>query len=170
MMIFSMSSRTSRHGGVLARMPSCWSHGTSSFVRLCNSRRVMTTFHEGLENDGDDDCNDKGSQPPATKQKNKRQRGTQRRNWDVAIPQPIVGYFKDEENHWVAKLKCGHSQHVRHDPPMVEREWVTTERGRRRMLGVELPCKLCVKESKSFWRKQQDDDDGGMESAASRKD
>ncbi|WP_163558491.1 DUF3565 domain-containing protein [Halomonas sp. NO4] len=57
--------------------------------------------------------------------------------------QPIVGYHRDEENHWVAELACGHNQHVRHQPPWVERPWVTTPAGRRRMLGFELACKKC---------------------------
>jgi hypothetical protein len=34
---------------------------------------------------------------------------------------PIVGYFQDNENHWVAKLACGHKQHVRHNPPLASR-------------------------------------------------
>jgi hypothetical protein len=29
----------------------------------------------------------------------------------------VIGFDKDEEGHWVAKLECGHGQHVRHDPP-----------------------------------------------------
>lgn len=57
--------------------------------------------------------------------------------------QPIAGYHRDEEGHWVAELACGHNQHVRHDPPWVERDWVTTEAGRRSMLGFELNCVKC---------------------------
>lgn len=57
--------------------------------------------------------------------------------------QPITGYHHDHENHWVAELRCGHFQHVRHDPPWTVREWVTTEAGRDSMLGFELECKKC---------------------------
>ena len=57
--------------------------------------------------------------------------------------QRIVGYHQDEENHWVADLACGHGQHVRHNPPLTTRPWVTTEEGRRRFLGTELNCKKC---------------------------
>ena len=57
--------------------------------------------------------------------------------------QQIVGYHKDEEGHWVADLACGHGQHVRHNPPLITRPWVTTEAGRRRYLGTELNCKKC---------------------------
>ena len=57
--------------------------------------------------------------------------------------QSIAGYHKDEEDYWVAELKCGHFQHVRHNPPFVNRPWVITEVGRDSMLGHELNCKKC---------------------------
>ncbi len=57
--------------------------------------------------------------------------------------QPIVGYHRDDENHWVAHLACGHNQHVRHNPPWVERPWVTSYVGRAAMLGLLLDCKKC---------------------------
>lgn len=60
------------------------------------------------------------------------------------MKQPITGYHKDDENHWVAQLACGHNQHVRHDPPWVNRPWVTAVEGRRSMLGFELDCKKCA--------------------------
>ncbi|MCG8459476.1 MAG: DUF3565 domain-containing protein [Holophagales bacterium] len=59
------------------------------------------------------------------------------------MQQPIVGYHRDEEDHWVAELACGHDQHVRHDPPWFLRPWVTTEEGRSSRLGVLLACKKC---------------------------
>lgn len=59
------------------------------------------------------------------------------------MKQKIVGYFMDEESHWVAKLECGHGQHVRHDPPWMEREWVTSKEGRLTRLGMELNCVRC---------------------------
>jgi hypothetical protein len=59
------------------------------------------------------------------------------------MKQAMAGYHKDEENHWVAELACGHFQHVRHDPPWINRLWVTTEEGRHSMLGFELKCKKC---------------------------
>ena len=57
--------------------------------------------------------------------------------------QRIVGYHQDEEGHWVADLACGHGQHVRHNPPLVSRPWVTTGEGRNSHLGTELNCKRC---------------------------
>jgi hypothetical protein len=55
----------------------------------------------------------------------------------------VVAFEKDEEGHWVAKLECGHGQHVRHDPPWTVREWVITEAGRAARLGTQMECKVC---------------------------
>ena len=55
----------------------------------------------------------------------------------------ITGYHRDDEGHWVAELECGHTQHVRHDPPWQVRVWVTTPEGRDSHLGTELNCVLC---------------------------
>jgi hypothetical protein len=57
--------------------------------------------------------------------------------------QPITGYHTDDQNDWVAELKCGHNQHVRHDPPWQVRPWVETEEGRNEHLGHLLDCKKC---------------------------
>jgi tellurite methyltransferase len=56
---------------------------------------------------------------------------------------PIRSFRQDDEGHWIAELACGHSQHVRHRPPMEVREWVTTEDGRRGRIGASLPCRYC---------------------------
>lgn len=55
----------------------------------------------------------------------------------------ITGFQLDEEKHWVARLACGHNQHVRHNPPLVSRPWVLSEEGRASMLGAALNCVLC---------------------------
>jgi len=62
---------------------------------------------------------------------------------ESAVPRRIVGFHLDEENHWVADLECGHSQHVRHDPPWQRRAWVTTETGRKEFIGQALMCVEC---------------------------
>ena len=41
----------------------------------------------------------------------------------TTMQRKITGFHLDEEGHWVAELECGHNQHVRHDPPYVERPW-----------------------------------------------
>jgi hypothetical protein len=59
------------------------------------------------------------------------------------MKQSVTGYHKDEENDWVAELLCGHYQHVRNNPPFINRLWVTTQERRCSMLGYELNCKKC---------------------------
>ncbi|MFO7786163.1 MAG: DUF3565 domain-containing protein [Halospina sp.] len=59
------------------------------------------------------------------------------------MQQPITGYHRDDEGYWVAQLACGHNQHVRHDPPFINRPWVVTPEGRDSMLGTGLACKKC---------------------------
>lgn len=56
----------------------------------------------------------------------------------------ITGFHQDETHDWVAELACGHNQHVRHDPPWINRPWVTTPEGRRAMIGQALICKKCA--------------------------
>lgn len=57
--------------------------------------------------------------------------------------QPITGYHQDEAGDWVAQLACGHNQHVRHNPPWINRPWVITVDGRQRHLGTMLNCRKC---------------------------
>jgi hypothetical protein len=59
------------------------------------------------------------------------------------MDQPIVGFHQDAEHHWVARLACGHNQHVRHDPPWQSRPWVVTPQGRAATLGRMLACRKC---------------------------
>jgi hypothetical protein len=58
-------------------------------------------------------------------------------------PRKIVGFHLDEKLDWVAELECGHQQHVRHNPPWIDRHWVTTLEGRRAHIGHELNCLAC---------------------------
>lgn len=62
----------------------------------------------------------------------------------MAIDRCIVGFFQDEVGDWVAKLECGHTQHVRHNPPWINRPWVITPEGRAEKLGAMLACKECA--------------------------
>jgi tellurite methyltransferase len=61
----------------------------------------------------------------------------------ATLLRPIVGFHTDEHGDWVAELRCGHNQHVRHHPPFWSRPWVLTEAGRAEKLGAPLPCVLC---------------------------
>jgi hypothetical protein len=65
----------------------------------------------------------------------------------MGSPRLIVGFHQDEENHWVAELECGHSQHVRHDPPWQLRPWVKSPEGRESFIGKTLACVECARAS-----------------------
>ncbi len=62
----------------------------------------------------------------------------------TGTPRAIVGFHQDDVGDWVADLECGHTQHVRHDPPLVTRPWVLSEEGRRSRLGQTLLCLVCL--------------------------
>lgn len=63
------------------------------------------------------------------------------------MKQKITRFDQDEERHWRAKLACGHYQHVRHDPPLMSREWVLTATGREEKIGAKLECRKCDEKS-----------------------
>ncbi len=55
----------------------------------------------------------------------------------------IVNFGNDDVGDWRAELNCGHYQHVRHAPPLIVREWVLSDEGRKKRIGLELECKKC---------------------------
>ncbi len=57
--------------------------------------------------------------------------------------QAIIGFHQDEEGHWVAELTCGHGQHMRHQPPWQNCEWVLQEASRLGKLGTLIECAKC---------------------------
>ena len=59
------------------------------------------------------------------------------------MKQKIVAYHKDEFDDWVAELECHHGQHVRHEPPFINRLWVVNLKGRNNNLGNTLNCVKC---------------------------
>lgn len=62
-----------------------------------------------------------------------------------------MGFHQDENQDWVVDLDCGHKQHVRHNPPWMNRAWVVTPEGREKFIGTTLNCKVCdEKESDSM--------------------
>ncbi len=65
------------------------------------------------------------------------------------MEQPIIDFHQDEVGDWVADLACGHTQHVRHNPPFSNRPWVLTPEGRQQFLGFVLNCKWCDEERNS---------------------
>ena len=60
-----------------------------------------------------------------------------------SVQRRIVGFHQDDQQHWVADLECGHSQHVRHDPPWQRRPWVLSADSRAAFIGKELNCVKC---------------------------
>jgi hypothetical protein len=59
----------------------------------------------------------------------------------------IVGFDLDYDGHWRVKLVCRHYQHVRHDPPLISREWVCSAAGRESRFNEQLECKKCDQHS-----------------------
>lgn len=55
----------------------------------------------------------------------------------------ITGFRQDAEGDWVAELACLHSQHMRHNPPLNFRPWVTDAGARQARIGTEIGCPLC---------------------------
>lgn len=64
----------------------------------------------------------------------------------MAVPRRITGFHQDELSDWVAELECGHSQHVRHNPPWENRAWVIAAATRAEHIGTVLQCVRCVDE------------------------
>ena len=61
------------------------------------------------------------------------------------MKQKIIGFHLDEHQDWVADLACGHTQHVRHNPPWQNRPWVSTPDDRVKSIDRELNCIACDK-------------------------
>jgi tellurite resistance-related uncharacterized protein len=55
----------------------------------------------------------------------------------------ITSFIQDDEQHWVARLDCGHRQHVRDIPPLKDRPWTRSAEGRESHLGTALHCVRC---------------------------
>jgi len=67
------------------------------------------------------------------------------------VKQGIVGFHQDDEGHWVARLACGHNQHVRHDPPWQMRPWTQSDEGRAGVIGEPLDCRKCDQGAPRDW-------------------
>jgi tellurite resistance-related uncharacterized protein len=59
------------------------------------------------------------------------------------MERPIADFGLGSDGDPVAVLNCGHSQHVRHNPPFINRPWVVTREGRDGMIGKPLNCVRC---------------------------
>ncbi|MCF4983601.1 MULTISPECIES: DUF3565 domain-containing protein [Pseudomonas] len=56
----------------------------------------------------------------------------------------VIGFSQDEEGHWIALLSCGHTQHLRHQPPWQSRAWVLDPAQRQQMTGKAFLCGWCA--------------------------
>ena len=55
----------------------------------------------------------------------------------------ITGFVRDDAGQWVAELSCLHRQHVRHDLPFQDRQWVLDDAERTARVGTDIECPLC---------------------------
>nr|WP_256581550.1 DUF3565 domain-containing protein [Pseudomonas sp. QC2] len=56
----------------------------------------------------------------------------------------ILGFRQDADQHWVAELSCGHTQHLRHQPPWQARAWVLDPVQRLEKIGLPFACGWCA--------------------------
>ncbi|MFJ2326352.1 DUF3565 domain-containing protein [Pseudomonas sp. NPDC087690] len=61
----------------------------------------------------------------------------------------ITGFHQDEDAHWVVELSCGHTQHLRHQPPWQSRAWVLDPAQRIEKIGQPFACGWCAQGSVS---------------------
>ncbi|MFJ4141254.1 DUF3565 domain-containing protein [Pseudomonas sp. NPDC089734] len=59
----------------------------------------------------------------------------------------VIDFRQDEDGHWIAVLSCGHTQHLRHQPPWQSRAWVLDPEQRKRKTGQGFHCGWCAKSS-----------------------
>ncbi|MFZ2319381.1 MAG: DUF3565 domain-containing protein [Pseudomonas sp.] len=59
----------------------------------------------------------------------------------------LLDFRQDDQGHWVALLSCGHTQHLRHQPPWQNRPWVVDQQQRHALLGQPFPCGWCAQDS-----------------------
>jgi hypothetical protein len=65
----------------------------------------------------------------------------------VEVPR-LLDFHQDEDGHWVAVLSCGHTQHLRHQPPWQSRAWVLDPARRAAQIGQPFPCGWCARGGK----------------------
>ncbi|WP_084166829.1 DUF3565 domain-containing protein [Pseudomonas sp. QL9] len=67
--------------------------------------------------------------------------------WPAREPPRLLDFRQDEDGHWVAVLSCGHTQHLRHEPPWQSRPWVLDPTQRAAQIGQPFPCGWCARET-----------------------
>jgi hypothetical protein len=56
----------------------------------------------------------------------------------------LIDFAQDADGHWLAILSCGHTQHLRHQPPWQNRAWVLDAQQRTARLGQPFACGWCT--------------------------
>ncbi|MHC8348882.1 DUF3565 domain-containing protein [Pseudomonas sp. RT4P38] len=85
--------------------------------------------------------------PSLAKQSSESEHNPDRRN--AAKGSTVTGFHQDEDGHWVAELSCGHTQHLRHQPPWQSRAWVLDPAQRIEQIGRPFDCGWCAQGSVS---------------------
>lgn len=62
----------------------------------------------------------------------------------------IVGFHRDDFGDWVAELRCGHTQHMRHRPPWQNRPWIEDADERQKRIGAVIECSICDRDSQEL--------------------
>lgn len=62
----------------------------------------------------------------------------------AACERLVSGFHQDEQGYWVVSLACGHTQHLRHQPPWQNRAWVMDAQRRQALIGQPLRCGWCA--------------------------
>ncbi|WP_119145695.1 DUF3565 domain-containing protein [Pseudomonas reidholzensis] len=57
----------------------------------------------------------------------------------------VSGFHQDADGHWVVDLSCGHTQHLRHQPPWQARPWVLDAAQREQRIGQIFACGWCAR-------------------------
>ncbi|NBA94991.1 DUF3565 domain-containing protein [Pseudomonas sp. R5(2019)] len=66
------------------------------------------------------------------------------RKADRRAQSTVTGFHQDEDGHWVVELSCGHTQHLRHQPPWQARPWVLDPLQRQQRIGRAFACGWCA--------------------------
>ena len=63
----------------------------------------------------------------------------------AVVPRRILGFARDADGDWVARLDCGHRRHIRHRPPLADYPWIADAAGRAGKIGAEIECERCAR-------------------------
>lgn len=55
----------------------------------------------------------------------------------------ILRFYKDEKGDWIVDLECGHSRHMRHDPPWSNMDWIHSSEARWDRMQKPIDCRDC---------------------------